>query len=319
MSGQIAALRRRPEVIVACPGRLLDLMRQGAVRLGDVETLVLDEADHMFDMGFLPDIRRILQALPKDRQNLLFSATMPPEIRRLADEVLYEPHVVDLAGSGPAETIDHALYPVPETRKRDLLEHILGGDECKSAIVFTRTKHRARRLAQQLDQAGHRAVALQGNMSQGQRDRAMRGFRDRRFDILVATDIAARGIDVSGVSHVINYDVPTTPEAYTHRIGRTGRSELEGQACTFVTGEDWTWVRATERMIGESIARKQVERLTEVESARETRSASARNPRGGNRGGDRGRNRDGDRGRPVASRGRRSGGRSRGGSRPAAR
>ena len=267
MRAQIATLRRRPEVVVACPGRLLDLMGQGAVRLGKVETLVLDEADHMFDMGFLPDIRRILAALPKERQNLLFSATMPREIRHLADEVLHDPRVVELAGTAPAETIEHALYPVSEARKRDLLEHILESADCDSAIVFTRTKHRARRLAQQLDRAGHRAASLQGNMSQPQRDRAMQNFRARRSDILVATDIAARGIDVSGISHVINYDVPNTPEAYTHRIGRTGRSECEGKACTFVTGEDWGWVRATERMIGAPIPRRQVERFTEAEAA----------------------------------------------------
>jgi ATP-dependent RNA helicase RhlE len=311
MRAQISALRRRPEVVVACPGRLLDLMGQGAVRLGDVETLVLDEADHMFDMGFLPDIRRILSALPEERQNLLFSATMPREIRRLADEVLYDPHVVELAGSAPAETIEHALYPVPEARKRDLLGYILASGGCDSAIVFTRTKHRARRLAQQLDKTGHRAVGLQGNMSQAQRDRAMRGFRDRRFDILVATDIAARGIDVSGVSHVINYDVPNTPLAYTHRIGRTGRSEREGTACTFVTGEDWGWVRATEHMIGEPIPRRHAEHLTEVESARDARPAGARAARG--------RAHEAERGRPRSPRGRRRSTRSRSASRPAVR
>jgi ATP-dependent RNA helicase RhlE len=311
MRVQVDALPRRPEVVVACPGRLLDLMGQGVARLGDVETLVLDEADHMFDMGFLPDIRRILSALPKERQNLLFSATMPREIRHLADEVLYDPHVVNLAGKAPAETVEHALYPVPEARKRDLLEHILASDGCDSAIVFTRTKHRARRLAQQLDKAGHRAVGLQGNMSQVQRDRAMGGFRSRRFDILVATDIAARGIDVSGISHVINYDVPNTPEAYTHRIGRTGRSERDGKACTFVTGEDWSWVRATERMIGEPIGRQQVESFTESETAASARPARTRNGRG--------RARDTERGRPRHSRGRRRGARSRGGSRPAVR
>jgi ATP-dependent RNA helicase RhlE len=313
MRAQVNALRRRPEVVVACPGRLLDLMGQGAVRLGDVETLVLDEADHMFDMGFLPDIRRILSALPEERQNLLFSATMPREIRRLADEVLYDPHVVDLAGTAPAETIEHALYPVPEARKRDLLEHILVSGGCDSAIVFTRTKHRARRLAQQLDKAGHRAVGLQGNMPQAQRDRAMRGFRDRHFDILVATDIAARGIDVSDVSYVINYDVPNTPLAYTHRIGRTGRSERDGKACTFVTGEDWGWVRATERMIGEPIPRRQVERFTEPEGSRSAPSARAQTGRG------RGRARDAKSGRPRPSRVGRRGTRSSRASRPAAR
>jgi ATP-dependent RNA helicase RhlE len=319
MRNQINALRRRPEIVVACPGRLLDLVRQGVARLGEVDTLVLDEADHMFDMGFLPDIRRILSELPKERQNLLFSATMPREIRRLADEVLYDPQVVDLAGRAPAETIEHALYPVPEERKRDLLEHILESGGCNSAIVFTRTKHRARRLAQQLDKSGYRAVALQGNMSQAQRDRAMRGFRSRRFDILVATDIAARGIDVSGISHVINYDVPNTPEAYTHRIGRTGRSELDGKACTFVTREDWSWVRATERMIAEPIPRRQVEHFTEAEAASDARPARTRNARGRGRGSKAGRGRDTERGRSRPSSGRRRGARSRNASRPVAR
>ena len=305
--GQIAALRRRPEVLVACPGRLLDLMGQRAVRLDAIETLVLDEADHMFDMGFLPDIRRILTALPSRRQNLLFSATMPREIRRLADEVLHRPHVVELASSAPAKTIEHALYPVCEGRKRDLLEHILAGEDCDSAIVFTRTKHRARRLAQQLDRCGHRAVALQGNMSQAQRDRAMRGFRERRFDVLVATDIAARGIDVSGVAYVINYDVPSTPEAYTHRIGRTGRSELAGRACTFVAAADWGWARATERMIGAAIPRRKVEGLTEAEGARAARPSDGRGAR------PRGSGLAQERGRP--SRGRRRGARPRSASR----
>jgi ATP-dependent RNA helicase RhlE len=255
---QIAGLRRRPDVLVACPGRLLDLLQQRELRLDRIETLVIDEADHMFDMGFLPDLRRILAALPARRRNLLFSATMPTAIRGLADQILADPHVVELDRVGPASTIEHALYPVLENSKRDLLEHLLGADGFESAIVFTRTKHRARRLAEQLDRAGHRAVALQGNMNQGQRDRAMRGFRERRFDVLVATDIAARGIDVSQVSHVINFDVPNVPEAYTHRIGRTGRSEREGKACTFVTGEDRAMVGAIERMLGAPIPRNRV-------------------------------------------------------------
>jgi len=259
MRSQVGALRHRPEIVVGCPGRVLDLLQQRVLRLGQVETLVLDEADHMFDMGFLPDIRRILAALPSRRQNLLFAATMPVEIRRLADDLLRDPHVIELANTAPAATIDHALYLVAERRKRALLEHVLTRDDCDSAIVFTRTKHRARRLAEQLSKEGHRAVGLQGNMSQAQRDRAMRGFRSRSYDILVATDIAARGIDVSGVSHVINFDVPNTPEAYTHRIGRTGRAEREGVACTFVTGSDGGWVRATERTIGAPIPRRRVE------------------------------------------------------------
>ncbi len=255
---QINSLRQHPEIIVGCPGRVLDLLGQRVLRLGHVETLVLDEADHMFDMGFLPDIRKILAAMPERRQNLLFSATMPREIRRLADDLLTDPHVVELAGPAPVATVDHGLYMVGEGRKRVLLEHLLTGDDCDSAIIFTRTKHRAQRLADQLSHDGHRAVGLQGSMSQAQRDRAMSGFRARRFNILVATDIAARGIDVSGVSHVINFDVPNTPEGYTHRLGRTGRAEREGIACTFVTGIDRSWVQATERMIGAPIPRRKV-------------------------------------------------------------
>ena len=259
---QLKALRHRPEIVVGCPGRVLDLLGQGALHLDRVETLVLDEADHMFDMGFLPDIRRILAALPSERQNLLFSATMPREVRHLADGLLHEPHLVELTTMAPVATVDHALYLVAERRKRDLLEHVLTQKDCHSAIVFTRTKHRARRLAEQLNKAGHRAVGLQGNLSQARRDQAMRGFRSRRYDILVATDIAARGIDVSNVSHVINFDVPNTPEAYTHRLGRTGRAEQEGIACTFVTNGDHGWVRATERMIGSPIPRRRIEGFT---------------------------------------------------------
>jgi ATP-dependent RNA helicase RhlE len=250
---QIQKLRRGVDVVVACPGRLLDLHRRGHVPLDHVRTLVLDEADHMFDMGFLPDIRRILAALPEGRQNMLFGATMPSEIRQLAEQILRKPFVAELAHSAPAKTIDHALYPVAEDRKLAMLEHFLRQEGFVSAIVFARTKHRAKRLAHRLDRAGHRAVALQGNMSQSQRDRAMNGFRQGRFDVLVATDIAARGIDVEQVSHVINYDVPNTPEAYTHRIGRTGRSEREGQAFTFVTAGDRTMVHAIERQIGRDI------------------------------------------------------------------
>jgi ATP-dependent RNA helicase RhlE len=257
-ASQIAALRKRPEIVVACPGRLLDLYRQGEVRLDRVTTLVLDEADHMFDMGFLPDIRKILDALPTRRQNLLFSATMPPEIRRLANRVLRKPLVVELNHSRPVETVEHALLSVDGKRKFDLLERVLSEDDFVSAIVFTRTKHRARRLARQLDGAGHRAVALQGNMSQNQRDRAMRGFRERRYHVLVATDIAARGIDVEKVSHVVNFDMPTTPQGYTHRIGRTGRAERQGRAYTFVTPEDGDLVRAVERQIGAAIPRLEI-------------------------------------------------------------
>lgn len=278
MRSQISHLRNGPEIVVGCPGRVLDLLGQGVLRLGQVQTLVLDEADHMFDMGFLPDIRRILAALPAKRQNLLFSATMPRAIRHLAKELLSDPHIVELADSAPAATVDHALYRVAEDRKRDLLEHFLGSDDCNTAIVFTRTKHRARRLADQLSKAGHKAVGLQGNMSQSQRDRAMRGFRSRHYDVLVATDIAARGIDVSNVSHVINYDVPNTPEAYTHRIGRTGRAERSGRAFTFVTGKDRAWIRATERMIGDQIPRREVAGFEPGPEEQEARRSSRGRP-----------------------------------------
>ena len=255
---QRVALSAKPEIVVACPGRLLDLLQQGIVRLDRIEVLILDEADHMFDMGFLPDIRRILAALPPERQNLLFSATMPQEIRGLADRVLSDPLVVDIAHSRPLATIEHALYPVDGTQKLSLLKHILGADELTSAIVFTRTKHRARRIAQQLERAGHRAVALQGNMSQGQRERAMNGFRSKRYDVLVATDIAARGIDVEQVSHVVNFDMPDTTDAYTHRIGRTGRSDREGKAYTFVTADDQNLVHRVEQRLGVPIPRREV-------------------------------------------------------------
>lgn len=286
-SNQIRSLRRKPDIIVGCPGRVLDLLRQGELHLDRIDTLVLDEADHMFDMGFLPDIRSIISALPSGRQNLLYSATMPAEIRKLADKLLKTPLVAELEHSAPAKTVDHALILVGERRKRDLLKHVLARPDCESAIVFTRTKHRARRLAEQLSKAGHRAVSIQGNLSQAQRDRAMKGFRSRQFDVLVATDIVARGIDVSDVSHVINFDVPSTPEAYTHRIGRTGRSEREGMACTFVTGADYGWMRATERMIGSPIQRLLVEGF-EADPEEPKKPKGSRGPQRGRRGGPQG-------------------------------
>lgn len=262
---QQRALRRSPDIVVACPGRLLDLLSQGALTLKGVEVLVLDEADHMFDMGFLPDLRRILRALPERRQNLLFSATMPREIRRLADEILYKPAVIELANSRPAETIEHGLYQITESEKVGALENLLGGEDFRSAIIFTRTKRRAKRLAERLDKSGHAAIALQGNMSQPQRERALKGFRDGSFDVLVATDIAARGLDIAGVSHVVNFDVPNTPDAYTHRIGRTGRSEQTGTAFTFVTPDDAAAVRAIEKRLGAEIERRRLSELGRIE------------------------------------------------------
>jgi ATP-dependent RNA helicase RhlE len=262
---QQRAVSRGPDVVVACPGRLLDLLGRGSLRLDRVEVLVLDEADHMFDMGFLPDVRRILRALPAKRQNLMYSATMPREIRKLADSVLVKPAVVELGHSKPAETIAHALYPLAEIDKVGALERLLAGDDFRSAIVFLRTKRRAKRLAQRLDSRGHAAVALQGNMSQPQRERALRGFREGTYDVLVATDIAARGLDIAGVSHVVNFDVPNTPDAYTHRIGRTGRSEQTGTAFTFVTNDDADALRAIEKRLGARIERRPVSELGRLE------------------------------------------------------
>ncbi len=250
MRTQLRGLKKCPDIVVGCPGRVLDLMGRGALDVSRIDTLVLDEADHMFDMGFLPDLRKILAQLPDERQNLLFSATMPKDIAKLANSILTDPHVVELAVTAPSERIDHFLYPVSEARKNKLLQDVLAEDDCGTAIVFMRTKHRAKRTAQHLAKQGRSAIALQGNMSQAQRDRAMSGFREGRFDVLVATDIAARGLDVAGIDYVVNYDVPNTPEAYTHRIGRTGRSEASGKACTFVTPDDRRWLRQTEKVLG---------------------------------------------------------------------
>lgn len=267
-SAQMRALSKRPDIVVACPGRLLDLANSGHVNLEGVEVLVLDEADHMLDMGFMPDIKRILSLLPSSRQNLLFSATMPREIRLLADKILDRPHVVELAHAMPLETIEHALYPVEQKQKAALLRHLISGEDFTSAIVFLRTKHRARKLARDLEKAGLSAIALQGNMTQPQRQRAMQGFRDGRYDVLVATDIAARGIDVPKVSHVINFDVPNTPDAYTHRIGRTGRAEETGAAYTFVTHEDFPAIKDIERKLKMEIPRVKIREFSRGSSHR---------------------------------------------------
>lgn len=253
---QINALKRGVEVVVACPGRLLDLMGSRDIDLSNVEYLVLDEADRMCDMGFLPDIRRILKQLPNERQTLFFSATMPNDIRHLADTILDNPVTVQIGMIAPAETVDHALYPVPNNLKTMLVTKMMQQMATGRVLIFTRTKYRARNLARKLERGGFRAAALQGNMSQNQRVKAMNGFRDGKFDILVATDIAARGIDVSQISHVINFDMPDTVDAYTHRIGRTGRAEESGDAFTFMTPDDTSMVRDIERLLGQSLEKR---------------------------------------------------------------
>jgi ATP-dependent RNA helicase RhlE len=255
---QIQELRRGPEIVVACPGRLLDHMGQGTINLLRLEVLVLDEADRMFDMGFLPDIRRILKALPAGRQTLLFSATMPDDIRSLAREVMRNPLTVQVSPTAPAETVSHALYPVEPHLKGQLLRVLLRQTGAESVLVFTRTKHRAARLAEQLQHAGLAASCIQGDLSQRQRQAALDGFRDGRYRVLVATDIAARGIDVEGISHVINYDMPDTADNYIHRIGRTGRASRTGDAFTLVTRQDEDTVRTLERILRYRLERRTV-------------------------------------------------------------
>lgn len=253
---QIHKLRAGVEIVVACPGRLIDHMNQKTINLSKIEVLVLDEADRMFDMGFLPDIRKIIRHLPSQRQTLLFSATMPDDIRRLAHDVLKDPVTVQVNHTAPANTVSHALYPVEQHLKTALLLELLHHTDTESVLIFTRTKHRAKRVGQQLEKAGYRAASIQGNLSQNRRQEALDGFREGRYQVLVATDIAARGIDVSSISHVINYDMPGTADAYTHRIGRTGRAARTGDAFTFITREDNDMVRNIERILGEKIERR---------------------------------------------------------------
>jgi ATP-dependent RNA helicase RhlE len=256
---QIDKLRRGAEIVVACPGRLLDLMGEGQIDLSRVEVLVLDEADRMCDMGFLPDIRRILKQLPTKRQTLFFSATMPADIRSLADEMLNNPKTVQVDMLAPAKTVSHALYPVTDGLKKKMLFAMLQRTSTSRVLIFTRTKRRARFLAQDLDKRGYRVSALQGNMAQNRRQAAINGFRNGKYDILVATDIAARGIDVTEISHVINYDMPDTVDAYTHRIGRTGRASQTGEAYTFSLQKDEAMVREIEKVLGMRIERRKLE------------------------------------------------------------
>ena len=256
MDLQIQRLRSGIDIAVACPGRLLDHLWKGTINLSDVEVLVIDEADRMFDMGFLPDIRSILRCLTKPRQTLLFSATMPRDIRRLVQDVLLDPVTVQIGRSAPADTVSHALYPVKQHLKTALLMDLLYQIETESVLVFTRTKYRAERVAQQLKGAGFKATSLQGNLPQPRRRAALDGFRTGSFKILVATDIAARGIDVSGISHVINYDMPESLDAYTHRIGRTGRVDQSGDALTLVTSADAAIVNDIERALNTKLERR---------------------------------------------------------------
>src|SRR5215216_15764 len=232
---QVKALKDGAEILVATPGRLLDLLQQRHAKLERIEILVIDEADRMFDMGFLPDIKRIIKAVPVQRQTMLFSATFPLEVEQLAAQSLRDPQRITLGLSRPVHTVTHALYPVPAHLKSALLLNLLKQTATESVLIFTRTKHRAEKVARQIAHAGFRVTSLHSNRTQGQRQQALSGFKSGHFPIMVATDIAARGLDVENISHVINYDMPDTADAYIHRIGRTGRAQRTGDAFTLVT------------------------------------------------------------------------------------
>ncbi|MEO8206446.1 MAG: DEAD/DEAH box helicase [Chthoniobacterales bacterium] len=257
---QRQALKNGLDIIVATPGRLEDYITQGEVRLHDVKFLVLDEVDRMLDVGFLPPMRRIIAKCPKDRQTLFFSATLPPEIAELASFALRDPQRIEIgAARTVTSTVTHGVYAVNVARKFDLLLALLKKTDFQSVIIFSRTKHGADKIARKLRDSNHSVAVLHANRSQNQRIEALEGFKSGKYEVMVATDIAARGIDVSGVSHVINYDIPQHPEDYVHRIGRTGRAQQTGDAFTLVTPEEFKKLAAIERFIGQKITPLTVE------------------------------------------------------------
>jgi ATP-dependent RNA helicase RhlE len=301
---QIQQLRKGVDVLVATPGRLLDLMGRGFISLKNVEMFVLDEADQMLDLGFLPDVERIVAALPKKRQTLLFSATMPAPIRRLADSMLRDPVSISVAPqSVAADRVQQLLYFVDKADKRKLLAELVRDKDLSRTLVFSRTKHGANRVAQFLVQRGVASAAIHGNKSQGARTRALDGFKQGKVRVLVATDIAARGIDVEGVSHVINFDLPNVPETYVHRIGRTARAGAEGTAMSFCDTEEREYLVDIERLIGQHLqrvdthafaARSGPPPMTDLQARGRPSSVLAKSPSGGRRRG----------GRPRGGRGR---------------
>ena len=253
-------LKAGADIVVATPGRLLDHLEHGTVRMDKVEFLVLDEADRMLDMGFLPDVRRLVEKCPRHRHTALFSATVPPQIETLIQWAMHNPETIEIgARRSPAETVKHVIYPVSDAQKTDLLLELLKRVNYDSVIIFCRTKHGADRIAGTLKRNNHAVAVLHSNRTQKEREQALKGFRDGKFEVLVATDIAARGLDIADVSHVINYDVPQHPEDYIHRIGRTGRAEATGDAFTIMIAEDAPHVFAIERFISKKIERVKLE------------------------------------------------------------
>jgi len=257
---QMDELRAGADILAATPGRLLDHMERGTVRLDKIQFLVLDEADRMLDMGFLPDVRRIVERCPRQRHTALFSATIPPQIETLIQWAMKDPETIEIgARRSPAETVKHVIYPVADAQKTDLLLELLKRVNFNSVLVFCRTKHGADRIAHTLKRNNHAVAVLHSNRTQKEREQALAGFRSGKFEVLVATDIAARGLDIADVSHVINYDVPQHPEDYIHRIGRTGRAEASGDAFTIMIAEDASHVFAIERFISQKIPRVKLE------------------------------------------------------------
>ncbi|MDE1822192.1 MAG: DEAD/DEAH box helicase [Euryarchaeota archaeon] len=282
MEPQERALRGGAEVIVATPGRLLDHMSRGYVDFRSLEVLVLDEADRMLDMGFIPDVRRILRALPSRRQTMLFSATMPPEVVQLSRDFLHEPRMVRVEEATVAAAgVRHRALAIPQHQKTDLLAVLLKDPSMESVLIFTRTKHRADRLLRSLHQLRIDAGVIHGNKSQSQRVKALEAFRRGTHRVLVATDIAARGIDVEGISHVVNFDAPQDPETYVHRVGRTARAQRQGEAISFVTREDEDEFSRIEQFLGESIPRERLEGFRYEEAPRREAPSFGRGGHGG--------------------------------------
>ena len=257
---QDQALRQGPDIVVATPGRLLDQIQRRMLKLDQIDVLVLDEADRMLDMGFMPDVRKIVDRCPRTRQTMLFSATIPPEIEQICKWALRNPESVEIGQRrSPAETVTHALYPVDIGQKQDLLEELLRITDYDQVLIFCRTKNGADRVARKLHQQDHAVAVLHSSRTQREREEALNGFRNGRYEVMVATDIAARGIDVEQISHVINFDVPHHPEDYVHRIGRTGRAQSVGDAFTIMTAEDLQEVASIEHFIGQKIPRVKLE------------------------------------------------------------